>query len=175
MIIKSVIFIGMAGVGKSSIGKEVAHHFKLQFIDTDKQIARDQQLPLNEVIDHLGIQKFNELEAEYVQKSIDHLGIVSPGGSFIYSTDCIHKIRNDVIFIYLFDEPDNIKARIANIETRGIVGLKEKTFEELCFERHDLYKSVANIQFNINHFGFDQVTNQIIQFLGQFFNDPFKP
>lgn len=175
MQINSVIFIGMAGVGKSSIGKEVADYFKLPFIDTDKQISGDRHLPLNKIIDQIGIQEFNELEATYVEKSLNKMAIVSPGGSFIYSTDCINKIRNDVIFIYLFDEPKNIKARIPNIETRGIVGLKEKTFEELCFERHHLYKNVANVQFNINHYGFDQVTNQIIQFLDQFINNPFKP
>ena len=173
MSIKSIIFIGMAGVGKSSIGKAVAKHFNSQFIDTDKLISNDYHKPLNEVIEQIGTAEFNKLEAFYVEKSLQKLAIISPGGSFIYSTQTIHKIRNDAILIYLYDEPQNIKNRISNLETRGIVGLKEKTFEELCFERHNLYKRVANIQFNLNFYSFDQVTNQIIHYLDQLIDKPF--
>lgn len=174
MQFKSIIFIGMAGVGKSSIGRLVASHFNLPFIDTDKLISGDRHLPLNQIIDEIGADQFNRLEAHYVEKSLDELSIISPG-SFAYSEDCINRIRDDVVFIYLFDEPHNIKSRIPNIETRGILGLNEKSFEELCFERHDLYKRVANVQFNVNHYGFDEVTNQIIQYLDQFIGSPFKP
>ena len=170
MHIKSIIFIGMAGVGKSSIGKMVANYFSLNFIDTDKLIANDYNDSLNNIIDSIGSQKFNEIEAKYVIDSVSSQNIISPGGSFIYSIDIIEKIKHDVVFINLFDEPKNIKSRILNLETRGIVGLEEKSFEELCFERHQLYQQVANIQFNLNHYSFEDTTDQIINYLEQLFN-----
>ena len=172
-MIKSIIFIGMAGVGKSSIGKAVASHYNFKFIDTDRLISADYSQPLSQIIDDIGSEKFNQLEANYVRKSVDDRAIISPGGSFIYSTETINEIKKDVVFLYLFDEPDNIKARISNLETRGIVGLDKKTFEELCFERHELYQGVANVQFQLNHYGFDQVTVQIINYLDKLNGFPF--
>ena len=96
---------------------------------------------------------------------MDQLSVVSPGGSFIYSDDAIQNIRKNALFIYLYDDPMNIKKRISNLETRGILGLERTSFEDLCQERHKLYQQAAHIQFNLNHYGFDQVTNQIINYL----------
>ncbi len=164
-MIKTVIFIGMAGVGKTSIGKLVSQHFKLRFIDTDKVISNAYNASLPEVISKVGEDEFKRIEAQYVCDSMAELSIVSPGGSFIYAVDTIEKIKDEALFIYLFDEPNNIKKRILNLHTRGIVGLKDKTFEQLCFERHKLYEKAANIQFNLNHDSFDDVTEQIIEYL----------
>ena len=155
----------MAGVGKTSIGKLVSQYFKLKFVDTDKLISNDYNDSLQAVISKLGESEFEKIEAQYVCNAMSELSIVSPGGSFIYSVDTIEKIKDDALFIYLFDEPNNIKKRILNLHTRGIIGLKDKTFEQLCFERHELYEKVANIQFNLNHYSFDDVTNQIIEYL----------
>ena len=155
----------MAGVGKTSIGKLVSQYFKLKFVDTDKLISNDYNDSLQAVISKLGEAEFEKIEAQYVCNAMSELSIVSPGGSFIYSVDTIEKIKDDALFIYLFDEPNNIKKRILNLHTRGIIGLKDKTFEQLCFERHELYEKVANIQFNLNHYSFDDVTNQIIEYL----------
>ena len=45
-MIYSIIFLGMAGVGKSSIGKSVANELALNFIDTDKVISDHYRQPL---------------------------------------------------------------------------------------------------------------------------------
>ena len=164
-MVKTIIFIGMAGVGKSSVGKAVSQHFRLKFIDTDKLISNDYNDSLQDIITKIGHDEFMNVEAKYVLESMRDLSIVSPGGSFIYSVDTIEKIKEDALFIYLFDEPKNIKKRISNLCTRGIVGLTDKTFEQLCFERHELYQKVANIQFNLNHYSFDDITQQIIEYL----------
>ncbi len=155
----------MAGVGKSSIGKSVANELALNFIDTDKVISDHYRQPLQRIISEKGDQEFNRIESTFVLKFTDDLNIISPGGSFIYATDVIKKIRDQALLLYLYDEPKNIKKRISNLNTRGIVGLEKKSFEQLCFERHELYQAAAHIQFNLNLFSFDEITRQIIEYL----------
>ena len=164
-MIHSIIFLGMAGVGKSSIGKSVAQELGLSFFDTDKLISNHYNQSIQDIITKYGDSKFNEIESTFVMKFTNDLNIISPGGSFIYSTEVIQNIRSESLLIYLYDEPHNIKKRISNLHTRGIVGLDKKSFEQLCSERHDLYQAVAHIQFNLNQFSFDEISRQIIEYL----------
>ncbi len=158
---KPFIFLGMAGVGKTSIAKSVSHQLSLKFVDTDLLIIADFKQELNSLIQSVGPDKFIDIESEYVLKNLQKETVLAPGGSFIYAKKAIQKIKNDVTFIYLFDEPDNILNRIPNIHTRGILGLENKSFYELYLERHRLFSDIAHFQFNINHLGFLETTNQI--------------
>ena len=113
----------------------------------------------------MGTDEFQKLESETVLNSMANNTIISPGGSFIYAQDTISKIRSNTILIYLYDEANNIKNRIPNLLTRGIIGLNKMTFDELFTERHELYINSCDVQFNINHHGFAKTTNQIIEYL----------
>ena len=164
-MIKSIIFLGMAGVGKSTIGKLCAQQLHLKFIDTDKILIDKYHDSIQNIILKFGEKKFNEIESQLVIDSIGDFSIISPGGSFIYGSETLNSIMNDVIFIYLFDDPNNIKARIPNLYSRGIVGINEKSFETICHERHELFIKYAHIQFNLNQTGFDEVSHQAVHFI----------
>jgi len=164
---KPIIFLGMAGVGKTTIAKAVSVELNMHFIDTDDQIIHDKNIPLDELIKQIGDDAFINLEAEYVKKLLVKNCVFAPGGSFIYAKDVINSIKDDVVLIYLFDEQKNILNRIPNLKDRGIIGFTGNNFSEIYNERDLLYKEVAHVQFNINHFGFDKTTSNIIKFLKQ--------
>ena len=162
---KTVIFLGMSGVGKSTIGKDVAKRLSMSFIDTDDVIMKGECEDLQVLINRIGDDRFIELEVEYIKPLVQPNYILSPGGSFIYSTDFIQQIIKNVIFVYLYDTPENIFKRIKNIESRGIVGFNGTNFKEIHSRRDQLYKNVAHVQFNINLLGFSKTTDAIVNFL----------
>ncbi len=151
----------MAGVGKTSIARTVSATLSLNFVDTDLLILDQYQMNLEDLKFKLGDQEFIELESRFVFDHLKSGSILAPGGSFIYATNLIEKIRDNVVFIYLYDEPSNILKRIPNLNTRGIVGLEDKSFSEICLERHKLCLNVAHFQYNINHLGFSKTISQI--------------
>ena len=59
---KSISLIGMAGAGKSVLGKELAVHFDFNFIDSDKLIETNENKSLQEILDESGIEKFKKIE-----------------------------------------------------------------------------------------------------------------
>ena len=95
------IFIGMAGVGKTTICKKVARYFNSSFIDIDHAFIDHYQISIVDFIKINGSKKFNDIESKMVENSLQNYSFISPGGSFIYSSDIIENISKDVVFIYL--------------------------------------------------------------------------
>ena len=70
--------------------------------------------------------------------------MVSPGGSVVYSPESMDLLKSISTVVYLAADAKTIQARI-DTSSRGIVGIKEKSFEELFAERESLYKQYADI------------------------------
>ena len=58
----SISLIGMAGAGKSSIGKKLANYLRFDFVDSDELIEINQNKSLQEVLIENGIQEFKKIE-----------------------------------------------------------------------------------------------------------------
>ena len=48
---ENLVFLGMMGSGKSSIGLLVARKLKLDFIDVDKEIEKEQKLSISKIFE----------------------------------------------------------------------------------------------------------------------------
>ena len=165
-MIDTIIFIGMAGVGKSTIGQNVAKQLNRQFFDIDHILEQQFNAPLQSIIHDQGIDQFHQLEATAVLEHLGNLNIVSPGGSFIYSDHIIQTIKERALFIHLYDSPERIQSRIPDIESRGIIGLSKNTsFETLFYERLPLYQTIAHVTFSIEFKSFNDVESDIIEYI----------
>ena len=146
---KSIIFLGIAGVGKSSIGQLLSKDLKKPFIDLDKEIEKQKNKPIQTLLDSLGDTLFLELELHIFNNFKDQKAIFSPGGSFVY---CLDKVNLDnFILIHLSESLSIIQSRLHNLKTRGIVGLKNKSFSQLYAEREILAKKHADLHIECNN------------------------
>lgn len=147
----NITLIGMSGVGKSTLGRELADELTWDFIDTDIFIKNDFNQPLPDILLQLGEKKFKEKETEKIL-SLAHVEntVISPGGSVIYSRDSMRLLGDISTIIYLSITPEVLQSRVGK-KDRGIVGLESKTFAELYRERIPLYRRYADIIININH------------------------
>ncbi len=167
---KSITLIGMAGVGKSFIGRRLAKLLDFEFIDTDDVLEEKTGHSLQELLDQKGEVNFIKLESQ----TITNLGniqnkIISPGGSVIYSAKAMDFLKNNSNIVYLADSYGRIINRVKNLNNRGIVGLKNKSFEQLYAERKKLYKKSADLTINLSYLQTDdkelkakEVTEKII-------------
>ncbi len=160
-VLEPIIFIGMAGVGKTTIAKSIAKKTKSRFLDIDSVIMNHYNAPLDTIIRELGHDTFIATEAAFVRNHLKPNTILAPGGSFVYGLNTNTDIINQSIIIYLYDTPAAILKRIPNIETRGIVGLGPKSFEDIWAERHELYNKLAHIRFNVGEYGLSESINRI--------------
>jgi shikimate kinase len=79
---RNITLIGMAGVGKSVIGKELAKELLYRFIDTDELIEKKFNLKLQEIIDQWGEERFLEIEEQTILKlgKLEHSVLSLPEG-----------------------------------------------------------------------------------------------
>jgi len=160
----NITLIGMPGVGKSFIGKRLATVLGYKFLDIDDVIVEREGKKLQDIIDERGNDEFMEIEERCILELDDIDGhILSPGGSVVYSTDAAGFLKRNSIIVYLRDDFENIRKRIKNLESRGIVGLKEKGLRGLFEERTKLYEKYADIIIDVDEFSADTIVKRILE------------
>ena len=161
----NITLIGMAGVGKSFIGQEMARRLSFEFIDVDERIENRFHLKLQEIVNHFGEQRFLHIEEQAVLGlgSIDCC-VVSPGGSVVYSERAMDFLRKNSRVIFLDASFESIQNRIPNESTRGIIGLKHRELKDLYQERRPLYQKQAELTIVLpDELDKDTVVNEILQ------------
>lgn len=146
----NITLIGMAGAGKSTIGKALAKHLNYTFIDVDRLITGKTGMPLQALIDKQGDSALIRFEEEAILglEQLDNC-IISPGGSVIYSREAMRHLKEISKIVFLDAPFRSIVKRIPNARKRGIVGLRDRSLKELFEERLILYNKYADFSIKI--------------------------
>lgn len=142
----NLTFIGMAGAGKSYVGKALARKLKFRYLDFDLEIEKRFKKTLKELIELRGEAGFIDIEEKIVIKHTrEDDTIFSPGGSIVYSKRAMQHLRRHSLVIYL-DVPFNvISGRVKGIIDRGIITRGARTLKEVYNRRKALYKKYAHV------------------------------
>jgi len=146
----NITLIGMAGAGKSTIGKALAKRLNYTFIDVDRLITEKTGMPLQDLIDKQGDSALIRFEEEAILGlgQLDNC-IISPGGSVIYSREAMRHLKEISKIVFLDAPFRSIVRRIPNARKRGIVGLRDRSLKELFEERLVLYNKYADFSIKI--------------------------
>jgi shikimate kinase len=158
---ESIVLIGMAGVGKSTIGSSLAKALRFDFIDVDDCISRKEGKTLQEIIDAEGEQAFLEIEKRRMHEIDLTRRVVAPGGSIIYHSDLMEYLKQHSTLVYLDDSFENIEEKLTDALIRGIVGLKSKSLRQIYDGRRPLYLKYADITLNCQGKSQDQIVEEI--------------
>ena len=127
---KNIVFLGMMGSGKSSIGSLVSKKLDIPFIDIDNLIEEYTKMSIREIFKNNGEDYFRNLEEKITLKSLKRKKsvIALGGGGFI--NDIIRKniLLNHLSFWLDWNESILLK-RIRNSKKRPLVS--KSTDEEI--------------------------------------------
>ena len=161
----NIILIGMAGSGKSAVGRRLAEMLHLSFIDTDELIIQSQERPLQEIIDSLGPIGFRRIEEEVLLgiKLRDH--VIATGGSSVYSTAGMAHLRGIGHIVLLQVDLHILQARVDNVATRGLVKRPGQSFAELYLERIPFYRKNAEYIYDCGEQDVESVSRGLVSLL----------
>jgi shikimate kinase len=167
---ESIVLIGMAGVGKSTIGMSLAKALGFNFIDVDAYILEKDGKTIQQIIDNKGEETFLQLEKRRIYEIDLPCRVVAPGGSVIYHPDLMEYLKQNSTLVYLDDSFENISEKLTGEMERGIVGLKSKSLREIYEERKPLYSKYADITINCQ----DKLQYQVVSEILQYYSDLSK-
>ena len=160
---ESIVLIGMAGVGKSTIGMALAADLGFDFIDVDDYILQKDGKRIQEIIDSEGEGALLQVEKRRMFEIQLPRMIVAPGGSIIYHHDLMDYLKRNAVLVYLDDSFKNIEAKLVGGLDRGIVGLRYKTLRQIYEERRPLYFKYADITIDCRGKEQDEITAEILK------------
>lgn len=159
----NIVLIGMSGAGKSTLGVLLAKALGMDFVDTDIIIQQHDGRLLQDIIDHDGVERFIKIEERIVSELKMKNSIISTGGSVIYSKNAMNVLSQNGMIIYLFVPYEEIKKRLTNITTRGIVIKNGNTLMDVYQERHPLYMKYCDKLLNCSNKDIEQCVTDIIE------------
>ncbi len=159
-----ITLIGMAGVGKSIIGKALAKKLSFRFIDTDAIIEHEIGMGLQDIIDKLGEKEFLRIEERtLLALNPPEKCVISTGGSAVYSEMAMESLKKISAIVFLNASLDTIENWITDKVERGIIHL-EKGLPGIYEERLPLYKKYAGTEVGLDqNYNRDFVVDEIIK------------
>ena len=141
---KHISFIGMAGCGKTTIGKALSIELSLSYVDTDKLIENQFKQSLEDIKQSNGYKFVRKAEEEIILGLKNNIEIISTGGSVVYSESAMSHLQSFSKIIYISTPLSVIKERIGDGQGRGFAAPNEMSIEDVFYEREPLYTKWAD-------------------------------
>ena len=142
----SVIYlIGFMGVGKTSVGLELAKKLHYSFYDSDQTVVERTGKSISELFDEMGEVGFRELEQQALQSLPTENCIIATGGGIILKSENRQYMKKNGHVIWLDASPTEIGKRLENDSSRPLLSHnKNEQIEKLYRSRTDLYKQASD-------------------------------
>ena len=138
---ENLVFLGMMGSGKSSIGSLVAKKLKLDFIDVDKEIEKELGISIAKIFEEKGEDYFRKIEEKITLKvlKINSTVISLGGGGFVNKIIRKEVLKNHISF-WLNWNNQILLNRIKNSKKRPIAfNAEENELIDLIKKRSNIY------------------------------------
>lgn len=97
-----LIFVGLPGSGKSTVGRSVAEQIGATFADLDKVVERQQGMPIERIFAELGEVAFRRMESEAMGTLLEgDPCVLSPGGGWAAQPGEMTRAKEHGLVVYL--------------------------------------------------------------------------
>ena len=159
---RNLIFVGMPGSGKSTVGVLVAKKLGLGFIDTDLLIQQETGRTLQHIVDQDGYVALRKAEEQVLLRVNVQQHVLSTGGSAVYSDAAMRHLKIGGTVVFLDISMDTVLARIGDYSLRGISKRPDQSLSELYQERSALYSRYADLTIQGDALNQEQVCDAVI-------------
>jgi len=175
---RSIVLIGMMGVGKSSIGRRLGARLGVPFVDADTEIEKAAGMSIADIFARHGEADFRSGEARVIARLLEGgPQVLATGGGAVMNADTRAAIKAKGVSIWLAAEFDVLMRRIAKRKNdRPMLQTADPaaTLRQLLAEREPVYAQ-ADITVRSREVPHDAIVTEIMRELVAFLDAHAAP
>ncbi len=145
----NIVLIGFMGCGKTTVGIRLSYALQRSFLDTDRQIEREQGKEIAQIFAEEGEAAFRGLETEMIAKMAEKERgrIISTGGGLPVKQENRVLLKKLGTVVYLKTTPETVYERVKDDTKRPLLQCGEplRRIRELMAERESAYMAAADV------------------------------
>ena len=139
---RTLVLVGLMGVGKSTVGRRLAARLGLPFVDADEEIETAAGMTIAEIFERYGEVAFRDGERRVIARLIDGLPkVVATGGGAFAQDETRALILERATAIWLDADISTLVDRVKRRDHRPLLKGKDAgtVLRELAAKRNPLY------------------------------------
>jgi shikimate kinase len=168
---KPIVMVGLMGAGKTSVGRALARHLGIPFVDSDKEIEKAAGCSVVDIFSMYGEKEFRRVEQKVIERIIDTpplVKVISTGeGAFI--TEAVRQtVLEKALTIWLKADLEllvkrtnfrHTRPQLLNTDSRQILA-------QLISERYNIY-ALADIMVETRDENIHKTLNKVLNAIEQ--------
>jgi shikimate kinase len=143
----SIIFVGLPGSGKTTIGRQLARRLDVPFVDSDHVIEHQLGCSIREFFAREGEDIFRDVEQQVLNDlTLTHQGVIATGGGAVLREANRRHLHERGQVVYLRSTPEDVYRRVRYDKARPLlqVGDPLARLRSLFEVRDPLYREAAH-------------------------------
>ena len=161
---KNLTLTGMMGVGKSTIGKNLAKKLNYNFIDVDKIIEAKEGRSINSIFKNESESYFRKIENDITLAELKKRNsVISLGGGAFLNKSIRRSAKNFSISFWLDVPTYELTKRLRKSRQRPLLFKRniDETVKKIYFDRKKIYNE-ADYRIKCNSLKLEEIVNKII-------------
>ena len=161
---ENLVFLGMMGSGKSTMGSIISKKLKLNFFDVDKVIENDQKMEISKIFETKGESFFRQIEKKITLNILrNRKSVIALGGGAFLNQDIKNEVLKNHLSFWLDWEIDTLINRIKNSKKRPLtLNISKNQLVEIIKKRSIIY-SKALYKINCENLSKHEISKKIIK------------
>ncbi|MBT8327323.1 MAG: shikimate kinase [Bacteroidia bacterium] len=148
---------GFMGVGKTTIGNQLAQILQVSFVDLDQFIERKEEKSISDIFEELGEEEFRLLERKHllslIKKTETRTVIALGGGTICHLHNHIDILQNGIC-IYLKTDWLTIKENLKKLKNRPLIQQKSENELALLYHKRVPFYELSQVE-TLTNTGFE--------------------
>ncbi|MEO5867566.1 MAG: shikimate kinase [Sphingomonas sp.] len=164
---RPIVLVGLMGVGKSTVGRRLAGHLRLPFVDADAEIEAAAGMSIADIFERFGEAYFRDGERRVISRLMDGTRkVIATGGGAFINDETRALILASSLAIWLDADIDVLADRVRRRDTRPLLRGKNPhaVLADLAKVRNPIY-ALAPIHIPSHHAPHDATVKAILKAL----------
>ena len=161
---ENLVFLGMMGSGKTSIGSYVSKKLNIDFIDIDREIEKKIGMTISQIFENKGEKYFREIEELTTLKFLKkNKTVISLGGGAFLNNKIKKEVLNNHISFWLNWDIKTLFNRIKDSKKRPVALNAPKNVLIDLIKKRSIVYSKAMYKINCENLSKNEIVKNVIK------------